>query len=71
METDTKTRIQSIRKMMNKRGVKAGRMLVKALEDREIYTVSQLAAAESICRLNIMVEMGLVGNGDYSRFSAA
>ncbi len=64
METDTKTRIQSISKMINKRSVKAGRMLCKSLEEVTDYTQSQLQAAESICRLSMMVELGLLANSD-------
>ena len=71
IQTDTKTRTQSIQKIMNKRGIKASRMLCRALEDREQYTESQMRAAESICRLNLMVELGWVLNGDYSPISAA
>lgn len=71
MNVDTKTRTQSIQKIMNKRGVKSARMLCRALENRGQYTESQLRAAESIVRLNLMVELGLVLNGDHSAISAA
>ena len=64
MEIDTKTRVQSISKMINKRSVKAGRMLGKALEGVTEYTQSQLQAAESICRLSMMVELGLIAKSD-------
>jgi hypothetical protein len=71
IQKDTKTRTQSILKIMNKRGVKAARMLCRALDDKQQYTESQLRAAESVCRLNMMLEVGQVFNGDYSVFKQA
>jgi hypothetical protein len=71
IQTDTKTRTQSIHKIMNKRGVKAARMLCRALDDKQAYTESQLRAAESVCRLNLMLEVGQALNGDYSPFKEA
>lgn len=65
MFSDTKTRTQSVLKIINKRSVKAGRILSRALDNKGEYSAAQILAAESIVRLWLPYDIGTQTKDDY------
>lgn len=64
MDMDTKMRTQSVYKMINKRSVKAGRLLARSLEGKGDYTRAQILAAESLIRLYLPYDIGTPAKND-------